>query len=68
MSIQLNQQYIIISLKNLQEPSINELIEEQNLNVHKFRIEDDVNKCKEVLSVGLYWADYCYYEFFKKIR
>ena len=44
---------------------------EQNLDVYKFRIddkEDDINKCREVLSVILYLAGYCCYTVFMKMK
>ena len=46
------------------------MTEEQKLNVHKFRIdikEHDVNKCREVFPVILYFGYYCYANL-KKIK
>ena len=44
---------------------------EQKLDVYKFRIdlkEDDTIKCREVISVIKYFAGYCCYVVFKKIK
>ena len=71
LSLPLNQWYIKIDLKNLQELNWDEVTEEQRLDVYKLRIdvkEDDVNKCIEVLPVILYLANYCWYAVFKKIK
>ena len=56
LSLPFNQQCNKIDLKNLQEPKWDEVTEEQNLDVYKFRIdvkEDKVNRCREVLTVIL---------------
>ena len=69
LNLPFNKQYIKIDLKNLQEPNWDEVIEEQEFDSYKFRIdvkEDDINKCREVLPVIL--AGYCYYAVFKKIK
>ena len=58
-------------MKNLQELNWDELIEEQKLDVYKFRFdvkEDDVNKFREGLPDILYLAGYCCYVVFKKIK
>ena len=60
-----NHQYVKIDLKNLREPN------KQKLNVNKYRIyvkDDDVNKCREVLPVIIYFAGYCCYAVLKKIK
>ena len=47
------------------------MTEEQKLDVYKFRIdlkEDDIIKCREVISVIQYFAGYCCYVVFKKIK
>ena len=70
LNIPFNQQCIKIDSKNLQEPNWDEVTEEQKLDSYKVRIdvkEDDINKCREVLPVILYWAGYCCYAVFKKI-
>ena len=62
LSLQLNKQYIKIDLKNLEDPNWDEVTEKQKLDVNKFIIdvkEDDLNKCREVLPVILYFAGYC---------
>ena len=54
LSLPLNQEYVKINLKNLQEPNWDKMTEEQRLDVYKFRIgvkEDDINKCREVFPV-----------------
>ena len=64
LNLPFNKQSIKIDLKNLQEPNWDEVTEEQKLDVYKFRIdvkEDDINKCREVLTVILYFAGYCCY-------
>ena len=71
MNLPFNKQSIKIDLKNLQEPNWGEVIKEQKLESYKFRIdvkEDDINKCREVLPIILYLADYCCYAIFKKIK
>ena len=57
VSLPLNQQYIKIDLKNLQEPNWDEVTEKQKLDMYKYRIdvkEGDVNKCRKVLTIILY--------------
>ena len=47
------------------------MTDEQKLDVNKFRIdvkEDDINKYREVLSVILFFAGYCCYAVFKKMK
>ena len=47
------------------------MTEEQKFDMYKFRIdvkEDDVNKCREGIPVILYFAGYCCYAIFKKIK
>ena len=64
LSLPLNQQYIKIDLKNLQESNWYEVTKELKLDMYKFRTdskEDDVNKCIEVLPVILYFAGCCCY-------
>ena len=54
LSLPSNQQCIKIDLKNLQAPNWAEMTEVQKIDVYKFRIdvkEDDVNKCREILTV-----------------
>ena len=72
LRLPLNQQCIKIDFKILQGPKWDEVIEEQKLDVYKFRIdvkEDDMNKYREVLPVILYLAGYCcYVVFLKKIK
>ena len=56
LSLLFNQQCIKIDLKNLQEPNWDEVTKVQKSDVYEFRIdvkEEDVNKCREVLSVIL---------------
>ena len=58
MSLPLNQLYIKIDLKNLQELNLDEVKEKEKLNMFKFRIdfkENDVNKCSEIPPVILSW-------------
>ena len=61
LNLTFNQKCIKIDLKNFQEPNWDEIIEEQKL-------EDDINKCREVLPVILYLAGYCCYAVFKNIK
>ena len=71
MHLPFNKQCIKIDLKNLQEPNWDEITEELKLDSDKFRIdvkEDDINKCREVLPIILYLADYCCNAVFKKIK
>ena len=71
MCLPLNQQYIKIDLKNLQEPNWAQVTEKQKLEVYKFRInvkEDDVNKYRKVLPIIRYLAGNYRYAVFKKIR
>ena len=71
LSLPLNQQYIKIDLKNLQESNWDEVTEKQKLDVYKFKIdvkEDDVNKCRDILSIIVYLVGYCCYAVFKKIK
>ena len=56
LSLSFNQKCVKIDFKNLQEPNWVEVIEEQKLDVYKFRID-----VKED-------ADYCRYVVFKKIK
>ena len=47
------------------------MAKEQKLDENKFRIDvkdDDVNKCREVLPVTIYFAGYCCYAVFLKIK
>ena len=47
------------------------MTEEQKLDVYKFRIdlkEEDINKCREIISVIKYFAGYCCYVSFEKIK
>ena len=71
LNLPFNQQCIKIDLKNLQELNWDEVTEEQKLDSNKFRIdvkEDDINNCREVLPVILYFAGNCCYAVFKKIK
>ena len=71
LSLPFNQKCIKIDFKNLQELNWDEVIEEQKLDVYKFRIdvkEDDINKCREVLHVILYLAGYCCHVVFNKMK
>ena len=52
LSLPLNNQRI--DLKNLQDANCDEMTEVQKFDIYKFRIDqtdDDVNQCREVLSV-----------------
>ena len=61
LNLTFNQKCIKINLKNFQEPNWDEIIEEQKL-------EDDINKCREVLPFISYLAGYCRYAVFKNIK
>ena len=55
-SLPLNKLDIKIDFKNLQDTNWDEVTEEIQLDVYRFRIdfkEDDVNKCRKVLPVIL---------------
>ena len=69
LSLPINQLYIKIDLKNLQESNWGELTKEPKLVVYKFRsdVKEDVNICK-VLPVILYITSYCCYAVLKKIK
>ena len=62
LSLTLNQQYIKIDWKNLQETNWDEVTEEWMLDVYKFRIDvkkDDVSQWRGVLPVLLFNVDTC---------
>ena len=65
MSLPLNQQYIEIDLKNLQEPNWNEVTEEQKLDLYK----SWMMLINAEFFVILYLAGYyCCYTVFKKMK
>ena len=58
-------------MNNLQEPNWDEVTTKQKLDEYKYRIDvkdDDVNKCREIISVIIYFAGYCCHAVLKKIK
>ena len=67
LSLPLNQQYIKMNFKK--EFTRTELgWSNRGAKVRWYKFEDDVNKCIKVLHVILFWAGYCCYAVFKKIK
>ena len=71
LSLPLNQQFIKIDFKNIQELYWDKMTEELKLGVYKFRIdvkEDNVNKCREILPIVLYLAVVTVLWFLRKLN